>query len=154
MGAPTYIVVGDGGNREGHALGCGCPSTRMNIWNWLHGETNGPTVAALLVFPPVGLCRRRYHTPQPAWNAYANDTQFGHGTITVPNATHLHWCACVKKRAPPPPPPDARLPVAPLKLFHPHPLRCLPRFFLGGGGAARTLLWLFFPVRSLLQSPP
>ena len=37
--APVYVVLGDGGNREGHALG--------------------------------------YATPQPAWSAYKNDTQFG-----------------------------------------------------------------------------
>ena len=51
--APTYIVVGEGGNREGHATG--------------------------------------YHKPSPAWSAFTNDTQFGHGTVSIYNHTHLRW---------------------------------------------------------------
>ncbi len=52
-GAPTYVVVGTGGNREGHAGG--------------------------------------YVHPTPAWSAYRNHTSYGHGTVSVYNATHLRW---------------------------------------------------------------
>lgn len=53
-GAPVYIVVGDGGNREGHAYG------------YVHNVT-------------------------PAWSAYKNDTQFGHGTLSIHNESHMLW---------------------------------------------------------------
>jgi hypothetical protein len=51
-----YIVVGDGGNREGHAKG--------------------------------------YYTPTPSWNAYSNDTQFGHGTVTVRTPFYPPFPSC------------------------------------------------------------
>ena len=51
-----YIVVGDGGNREGHAKG--------------------------------------YYTPTPSWNAYSNDTQFGHGTVTVRTSLYPPFFFC------------------------------------------------------------
>jgi hypothetical protein len=50
----TYLVVGAGGNREGHAT----------------------------PYEPG---------PEPAWSAFRNDTQFGHGRLTFFNDTHLGW---------------------------------------------------------------
>ena len=52
----VYIVVGDGGNREGHAKG--------------------------------------YTSPTPSWNAYSNDTQFGHGTVTVRTSLYPPFFFC------------------------------------------------------------
>jgi len=114
--APVFVVIGDGGNREQCvtlllALPCAavccvrcavywplqcllyrllfCKYTVYFSFSWL------PRVHETLFH------RRRlpfryeqvsgYYTPQPAWNAYANDTRFGHGTLSVANATHLHW---------------------------------------------------------------
>lgn len=51
--APVYIVIGDGGNREGEAP-----------------------------YP---------HTAPPAWSAFRDGSVFGHGTLTVANATHARW---------------------------------------------------------------
>jgi hypothetical protein len=48
----TYITIGDGGNKEGHATD--------------------------------------YHDP-PAWSAYRNGTQYGHGELHVLNAEKMIW---------------------------------------------------------------
>lgn len=48
----VYVVIGDGGNHEGHAA---------------------------------------TYYEQPSWSAFRNGTQFGHGTITLHNDTHLQW---------------------------------------------------------------
>jgi len=51
-GAPTYVVIGDGGNREGH-----CPD----------------------------------YLEKPSWSAFRNGTSYGHGKITLLNASHMRW---------------------------------------------------------------
>ena len=85
----TYLNIGDGGNREGHSSHylvrrhacsplalCSLPSLSS-----LAALGARPTYAA--PSPPS--------QPTPAWSAYHNGADFGHGKVKLINATHAKW---------------------------------------------------------------